>query len=90
MDTLTLRKEAVDIINELSDDKIQEVVMFARFVSNYKQDAENQKIDSYSSAIEKWRKDSEELFKNESDRDFMQHAFDSIRSKEQYKAKKIW
>ena len=35
METLTLRKEAIDIINELSDNKIQAVVQFAQFISRY-------------------------------------------------------
>lgn len=35
METLTLKKEAIDIINELPDSKIQAVVQFAQFISKY-------------------------------------------------------
>lgn len=35
METLTLKKEAIDIINELPDSKIQAVVQFAQFILKY-------------------------------------------------------
>lgn len=35
METLTLKKEAIDIINELPDNKIQAVVQFAQFILKY-------------------------------------------------------
>lgn len=35
METTTLKQKAVDIINELPDEKNYEVVMFARFISSY-------------------------------------------------------
>ncbi len=35
METLTLKKQAINIINELSDSKIQAVVQFAQFILKY-------------------------------------------------------
>ncbi len=35
METLTLKKQAINIINELSDSKIQAVVQFAQFIRKY-------------------------------------------------------
>lgn len=35
METLTLKEEAIDIINELPDNKIQAVVQFAQFILKY-------------------------------------------------------
>ncbi len=35
METLTLKKQAINIINELSDSKIQPVVQFAQFILKY-------------------------------------------------------
>lgn len=35
METLTLKKEAIDIINRLPDNKVQAVVQFALFISKY-------------------------------------------------------
>ncbi len=46
--------------------------------------------DAYFNALEKWRNDTKELFDNSEDANFMEHAFDNIRSKEVYKAKEIW
>ena len=35
METVTLEKEAIDIINDLPDSKIQAVVQFAQFILKY-------------------------------------------------------
>lgn len=34
METLTLKKEAIDIINKLPENKVQTIVLFAKFLSN--------------------------------------------------------
>ena len=41
-------------------------------------------------ALTKWRNDSKDLFDNSEDAEFLEHAFDNLRSKEVYKAKEIW
>ncbi len=90
METTTLKQKAVDIINELPDEKIYEVVMFARFISSYDENGNSSSGSSYKRAVENWRKNSDSVFESEDDREFMQHAFDSVRSKELYSAKEIW
>lgn len=58
METTTLKQKAVDIINELPDEKIYEVVMFARFISSYDENGNSSSGSSYKRAVENWRKNS--------------------------------
>ncbi len=85
IDTLTSQIRALpeSCISELSDFIVylQMKVRFAEFEEH---------SDRYKMALSKWRQDSQDLFDNEEDALFMQHAFDDMRSKEVYNAKEIW
>lgn len=82
----TLEKQ----IKTLTESDIAEVSDFIVYLKLKERFSDFENQNSYKSAIEKWRENSKELFENEADKEFMQHAFDNVRSNEVYSAKEIW
>lgn len=82
----TLEKQ----IKTLTESDIAEVSDFIVYLKLKERFSDFENQNSYKNAIEKWRENSKELFENEADKEFMQHAFDNVRSNEVYSAKEIW
>lgn len=79
----SVRTLPAEYINELGE-FIAYIKLKAKFA-----DFENN-TNAYMDALTKWRNDSKDLFDNPEDANFLEHAFDNVRSKEVYKAKEIW